>query len=112
MKTLHSKNLLPIFLFVYFLLNIGLYAQPDACTSILVTKGASKNGECIITYSCDGEFLARLGMSPAMDYQPGDSLEINRYGGRMNIKSLSVKQHSTEGLNSGIRTVYGIIMHL
>jgi hypothetical protein len=38
------------------------------CTSILVSKGASKNAAGIITYSCDGEFLPRLRLTPAADY--------------------------------------------
>lgn len=38
------------------------------CTSILVSKGAAKNAACIITYSCDGEFLPRLRITPAADY--------------------------------------------
>lgn len=51
-----------------------------ACTSILVGRKASKTGAPIISYSCDGEFHARLSMIPAADHQPGDMYEIRGWG--------------------------------
>ncbi len=48
----------------------------NACTNLLVTKGASSDGSVMITYTCDGEFHPHLEYTPAADYQPGDSLEI------------------------------------
>lgn len=50
--------------------------QSRACTSLLVTAGASSDGSVRITYTCDGEFLPHLEYEPAADHQPGDSLEI------------------------------------
>ena len=35
------------------------------CTDILVTKGASAEGACMITYACDGEFHPHLSRTPA-----------------------------------------------
>ena len=40
----------------------------EACTNILVTKGASKDGSSIITYACDGRFHARLRNRAAADH--------------------------------------------
>ncbi len=56
---------------------------PDAlaCTSVLVTKGASTDGSVMITYTCDGEFHPHLRYSPAADFKPGDSLAITEWGG-------------------------------
>lgn len=54
-----------------------------ACTSILVSKGASKDGSVMITYSCDGEFHPRLHSSPAADYAPGDVYEIKDWSGNL-----------------------------
>jgi dipeptidase len=51
------------------------------CTSIVVTKGASKDGSVIITYSCDGEFLPRLRLYPAADHPPGEMIEIRGFEG-------------------------------
>jgi len=59
--------------FIFF--NITEYL--DSCTSILVSKGASKKGAPMISYSCDGEFLPSPRIIPATDYKPGD-MEIIR----------------------------------
>ena len=55
----------------------------DACTNILVTKGASADGSVIITYTCDGEFLPRLQAIPAADHEPGEMLELYHWDGRV-----------------------------
>jgi len=54
-----------------------------SCTNILVTKGASADGSVIITYACDGEFHPILRNQPAEDHQPGDSIEIETWGGKV-----------------------------
>ncbi len=56
------------------------------CTSILVTKGASKDGSVIITYNCDGEFLPRLQYIPAQDHKPDEFIEIRSYDGKLKGK--------------------------
>lgn len=53
----------------------------DACTSIMVTKGASKDGSTIISYSCDGEFHPIPRIIPAADHKPGDMHEIRGWRG-------------------------------
>ena len=55
----------------------ALGGPAHACTSILVTRGASVNGSVIITYSCDdaGNYCT-LGVSPAADHKPGEMIEI------------------------------------
>lgn len=57
--------------------------QVEACTSLLVTKGASQDSSVMITYTCDGEFHPRLRYTPASDYEPGDSLEITDWSGNV-----------------------------
>ncbi len=52
------------------------------CTSVLVTKGASKDGSTMISYSCDGEFHPHLRMVPAADHKPGEMLEIRNWYGK------------------------------
>ena len=60
--------------------------QPQACTSLLVTKGASQDGSVMITYTCDAEFHPHLEYAPAADHQPGDSLEITDWQGNVRGK--------------------------
>jgi dipeptidase len=65
---------------------LGLTAQPLdtlCCTSLIVTRGASADGSVMITYTCDGEFHPHLERSPAADHEPGDSLQIEDWGGNV-----------------------------
>lgn len=47
----------------------------DACTSLLVTKGASTDGSVMITYTCDGEYHPHLARTPAGDHEAGSLVE-------------------------------------
>jgi dipeptidase len=80
----------------------------SACTSILVTSGASQDGSVIITYSCDGEFHPRLDRAPPADYEPDDSLEITDWHG--NVRGV-IKQvghtYATVGLMNEHQLVIG-----
>jgi dipeptidase len=58
----------------------------SACTNLLVTKGASKDGSVILTYTCDGEFHPILHYTPAADHDPADSLEISDWSGKLRCK--------------------------
>ncbi len=70
-----TKRLTPCFL--ASLLLLGGYAPATACTSILVTKGASADGSVIITYSCDLLGLYNeLPLVPAADHKPGEMIDI------------------------------------
>jgi dipeptidase len=55
----------------------------DHCSSFLVTKGASKDGSVMITYTCDGEFLPHLEYIPAQDHEPGATIEIRGRDGKI-----------------------------
>jgi len=69
---------------------MGQWAQDD-CSSFLVTKGASKDGSVMITYTCDGEFLPLLEYVPAQDHKPNEYIEITGRDGKVRGK---VKQVS------------------
>ncbi len=66
--------------FLAFLILLSLFAvnlsAEDNCSSFLVTKGASKDGSVMITYTCDGEFLPHLEYIPAQDHEPGSTIPI------------------------------------
>jgi len=66
-------------LFSFFSLSPG-WAQ-DNCSSFLVTKGASKDGSVMITYTCDGEFLPLLEYVPAQDHKKDEVIEIRGWRG-------------------------------
>lgn len=65
---------------VWFLLST---MTSQACTNIIVTKGASDNNSNMIAYTCDGEFHPHLNTTPAQDHAPGDSLSIFSYRGEI-----------------------------
>ncbi len=75
-----------VFLFLIIFTVVLTAARLNACTSILVTKGASKNNSVMITYACDGEFHPHVKITPAADHQPGDSLKIQYWGGKLTGK--------------------------
>lgn len=49
----------------------GVFAQDDACTSIMVGRLASKDGAVITSHTCDGKYRTWSYMEPAADYEPG-----------------------------------------
>ncbi len=79
MKGRAMERLLSLLLFPAALFQAASPAQAK-CTDILVTKGASAEGACMITYSCDGEFHPHLSYTPAADHEPGEFYEIRRGG--------------------------------
>ena len=85
MKSILVNSVLPVFV-------LGLLAGPQAkaCTSLLVTKGASQDGSVIITYTCDGEFHPHLEYTAAADHEPGDSVEIADWHGNVRGKVAQV----------------------
>jgi len=79
------------FIRFFISLSIALVLLPaggtlDACTNILVTKGASADGSVIITYTCDGEFHPHLRYRPAADHDPEEWIEIVDWGGTVRGK--------------------------
>ena len=49
----------------------------DACTNVIISKGASADGSCMISYAADSHYLyGELYFRPAADYAPGTMLEI------------------------------------
>lgn len=70
-------------LFMAFVLFFMVYGLISACTSVVVTRGASVDGSVINTYLCDGEFLPPLRIIPAEDHKPGEVQEIRGYRGNI-----------------------------
>jgi len=70
-------------IFVFLALFVMNQWAEDNCSSFLVTKGASKDGSIMITYTCDGEFLPHLEYIPAQDHEPGSMIEIRGRDGKI-----------------------------
>lgn len=58
----------------------------QACTNLLVTRGASADGSVMITYTCDGAFHPRLQYTPAADHGPDEWLELKDWSGNVRGK--------------------------
>jgi dipeptidase len=70
------KRLIAILITVIFMGLVSVRAT-DACTNFLVTKGASKNGSVMITYSADSHTLyGELYYWPSRDYPAGSMMDI------------------------------------
>jgi len=58
----------------------GLVPSAQACTNILVSKGASADGSVMISYSADsGGSLAHLFYLPAADHEEGEWVEVKTW---------------------------------
>jgi len=79
------KNIFPVFILILSLSVMNQWAQDD-CSSFLVTKGASKDGSVMITYTCDGEFLPLLEYVPAQNHKPDEYIEIKGRDGKLRGK--------------------------
>jgi dipeptidase len=72
-----------IFTLVLFVISIAAAGSVIPCTNLIVTKGASKDGSVMITYTCDGEFHPHLRYIPAADYEPDAMHEIKDWSGNV-----------------------------
>jgi Dipeptidase len=71
---------------LFSLLALLLLAAPKAkaCTNFLITKGASADGSCMISYAADSHVLyGELYYYPAADYPEGTMLDIYDWDGGM-----------------------------
>jgi hypothetical protein len=92
-----------------FAVDLGAQEETDNCSSFLVTKGASKDGAVMITYTCDGEFVAALQNIPAKEYGPDDYFEITGRNGKLRGK-IKQRPHSAAAARCVIRMDCFIIL--
>ena len=71
---------------ILLLLTAALQTRAEACTNLIVTKGASADGSVMITYTCDGEFHPHMRYYPAADYGPDEYIEIKDWSGNVRGK--------------------------
>ncbi|MDY3979689.1 MAG: C69 family dipeptidase [Tidjanibacter sp.] len=64
-------------LFITLLAATALYGTADACTNLIVTRGASTDGSVIVTYAADSHQLyGALYHSPAGRHKPGTMMQV------------------------------------
>jgi dipeptidase len=76
----------PAYICIFAILLITIHGTTEACTNLIVTKGASADGSVMITYTCDGEFHPHLRYYPAEDHGPDEFVEIKDWGGNIQGK--------------------------
>ncbi len=70
-------NKLATYVFVSMAIMLATVAIADACTNLLITKGASKDGSTMVTYSADSHVLyGELYFWNSLKYSPGEMLDI------------------------------------
>ncbi len=88
------KRLLAILITVLLTGLISVRAA-DACTNFLVTKGASKNGSVMISYSADSHVLyGELYYWPARDYPVGAMLDVYEWDTYKYMGKIRQVQHT------------------
>lgn len=71
------NNRTAILLGAFTALAITLTHNSEACTNIIVTRGASKDNSTIVSYAADSHWLyGQLYFHPAMDWKAGTMLDI------------------------------------
>jgi len=83
--------------FILVLLIIGAMPQQtaDACTNFLITKGASKDGSVMITYSADSHVLyGELYYWPAKDWEKGAMVDIYEWDTGKFLGRIPQKSHT------------------
>ena len=79
-------TVIPAAVILFAIITAFAVSTVSACTSILVTRGASADGSVMITYACDGEFHPHMTYTPPEDHEPGDSLELRDWSGKLRGK--------------------------
>ena len=63
-----------------FVLLIAGIDTVDACTNLIITKGASRDGSVMITYAADSHTrYGTIAYYPAADHKPGDQCSLYHY---------------------------------
>lgn len=67
----------------------------EACTNLIITRGASANGSSMLGYTNDAEYIYRIYTRPAQDHPSGDSIE---YTSRFGVKGRISQVAHTNGI--------------
>ena len=69
--------------------------RTDACTNIIITKGASADGSCMVSYAADSHVLfGELYFHPRADWKAGSMLDITEWDTYKPLGSIPQKGHT------------------
>src|SRR6516162_7666152 len=71
-----SRGFVPALAIAFF---CGSGSIALACTSIVVSRGASKDGSVMITYSADAPFMPKLLYVPGGTHTPGELIQVRAW---------------------------------
>lgn len=113
---------------------LTISAKASACTNVIVTKGASKDGSCLVSYAMDSHTeYGELFFKPAADWPKGSKREVYdwetgiyrckidqvphtyKYVGNMNEKQLIIMETTfggREGLGNEQGIDYGALIYI
>jgi len=65
-------------------------ARTEACTNVIITKGASADGSCMVSYAADSHWLyGELYYTPAGKFKPGATLPIREWDSNKPLGSIA-----------------------
>ncbi len=69
--------------------------RADACTNVIVTKGASADGSCMVSYAADSHWLyGELYFKPQADWRKGSLLAINDWDTNQYLGTIDQVEHT------------------
>ncbi len=69
--------------------------RADACTNVIVTKGASADGSCMVSYAADSHLLyGELYFKPQADWRKGSLLAINDWDTNQYLGTIDQVEHT------------------
>ncbi|MGN1226017.1 MAG: C69 family dipeptidase [Candidatus Cryptobacteroides sp.] len=73
----------------------------EACTNIIVSRGASKDGSCMISYAADSHWLyGELYFHPRADHKAGSPLQIVEWDSQRPLGSISQVAHTYQTMGN------------
>ena len=75
--------------------------KSDACTNIIISKGASADGSCMVSYAADSHWLfGELYFKRAADWAPGSMLNIVEWDTNKPLGSIPQVRHTFQTLGN------------
>lgn len=83
------------FLFATLALAALCSVRAGACTNIIITKGASSDGSCMVSYAADSHWLfGELYYHPAADYGKGTKLKVTEWDTYKPLGEIAQVEHT------------------
>ncbi|MBQ0128060.1 MAG: C69 family dipeptidase [Bacteroidales bacterium] len=89
------------FLFATLALATLLSFRAGACTNVIITKGASSDGSCMVSYAADSHWLyGELYFNPAADHARGSKLPIVEWDTYKPLGSIAQVEHTCQTMGN------------